>query len=115
SIHDQARPEQALQAVARSLKPGGALMMQEFAASSRLEENLDHPFAPWLYAQSVMYCMTVSLSQGGAGLGCMWGKERALALLAAAGFVDVQVKRTEADLYNDYFLARVSTVKSARE
>lgn len=109
SIHDLAQPEQALQAIARSLKPGGRLLMQEFAASSRLEENLDHPLGPWLYAQSVMYCMTVSLSQGGAGLGCMWGKERALALLAAAGFDPVVVRRTEADPYSDYFLARVSS------
>ena len=109
AIHDLAQPAQALQVIARSLKPGGTLLMQEFAASSRLEENLDHPLAPWLYAQSVMYCLTVSLSQGGAGLGCMWGKERALELLGGAGFVDVQVKRTEADPYSDYFLARLST------
>ena len=108
SIHDLAQPAQALRRVARSLKPGGALVMQEFAASSRLEENLDHPLGPWLYAQSVLYCMTVSLSQGGAGLGCMWGKERALALLAAAGFSEVAVRRTEADPYSDYFLALVS-------
>ena len=70
--------------------------MQEFAASSRLEENLDHPLAPWLYAQSVMYCMIVSLSQGGVGLGCMWGKE--------------EIKRMGADPYSDYFLARVLSV-----
>ena len=109
SIHDLAQPEESLRVIARSLKPGGSLLMQEFAASSRLEENLDHPLGPWLYAQSVMYCLTVSLSQGGAGLGCMWGKERALALLAAAGFGVVDVKRTEADPYSDYFLALVSS------
>lgn len=109
SIHDLAQPEQALRAIARSLKPGGALLMQEFAASSHLEENLEHPLGPWLYAQSVLYCMTVSLSQGGAGLGCMWGKERALALLAEAGFGEVTVRHTEADPYSDYFVARVSS------
>ncbi len=108
SIHDLAHPAQALGVIARSLKPGGSLLMQEFAASSRLGENLDHPLGPWLYAQSVLYCMTVSLSQGGAGLGCMWGQERVLALLAAAGFDQVQVRRTEADPYSDYFVARVS-------
>jgi len=110
-IHDLAQPEAGLAAIARSLKPGGTLLMLEFSASSRLEENLDHPLAPWLYAQSVMYCMTVSLSQGGAGLGCMWGKERALALLAEVGFVEVEVKRTEADPYSDYFVARLSAGK----
>lgn len=109
SIHDLAQPEQTLRVIARSLKPGGILVMQEFAASSRLEENLDHPLGSWLYAQSVLYCMTVSLSQGGAGLGCMWGKERALALLAEAGFESVAVRRTEADPYSDYFVAQVSS------
>lgn len=107
SIHDLARPAEGLQAIARALKPEGRLLMQEFAASSRLEENLDHPVGPWLYAQSVMYCMTVSLAQGGAGLGCMWGRERALEMLAETGFGEVQVKRTEGDPYSDYFVARV--------
>lgn len=107
SIHDLAQPEKGVQAIRRSLKPGGWLLMQEFAASSRLEENLDHPIGTWLYAQSVMYCMTVSLSQGGAGLGCMWGKEQALALLAGAGFGEVQVKRVKADPYGDYFVAKI--------
>lgn len=110
SIHDLAQPERAAAVIARSLKPGGSLVMQEFAASSRLEENLDHPLGTWLYAQSVLYCMTVSLSQGGPGLGCMWGKERALEMLAQAGFGEVEVRRTEADLYSDYFVARVSPV-----
>lgn len=107
SIHDLARPAEGLQAIVRALKPDGRLLMQEFAASSRLEENLDHPIGTWLYAQSVMYCMTVSLSQGGAGLGCMWGRERALELLAEVGFAEVLVKRSEADPYSDYFVARV--------
>lgn len=107
AVHDLARPETGLRAIARALKPGGVLLMQEFAASSRLEENLDHPLGPWLYAQSVLYCMTVSLSQGGAGLGCMWGKERALKMLAGAGFDPVLVRRTEADPYSDYFEARL--------
>ncbi|MBX3051359.1 MAG: class I SAM-dependent methyltransferase [Caldilineaceae bacterium] len=106
AIHDLAQPAQGLRAIARSLKPGGWLLMQEFAASTHLEENLEHPLAPWFYAQSVMYCMTVSLSQGGAGRGCMWGREQALALLAAEGFVDVVVKQTEADPYSDYFVAQ---------
>ncbi len=45
--------------------------MQDIRASSALERNLDHPLAPFLYAVSVMHRMTVSLAQGGAGLGTM--------------------------------------------
>ncbi len=38
-----------------------------------------------------MHCMTVSLAQGGAGLGTVWGIEKAKEMLAEAGFGDVQV------------------------
>ena len=37
--------------------------------SSRLERNLDNPLAPFLFAVSTMHCTTVSLAQGGEGLG----------------------------------------------
>ncbi len=39
-----------------------------------------------------MHCMTVSLAQGGAGLGAMWGEETALEMLAEAGFGEVEVE-----------------------
>jgi hypothetical protein len=42
-----------------------------------LEHNVANPFAPLYYAISVMHCMTVSLAEGGAGLGTMWGQELA--------------------------------------
>ena len=41
--------------------------------------------------------MTVSLPQGGAGLGAVWGEQKALAMLAAAGFGDIRVKTVEGD------------------
>ena len=50
--------------------------------------------------------MTVSLVQGGEGLGAMWGRERALELLREAGFQEVQVQRLSHDVQNDYFIAR---------
>ncbi|MDP7540437.1 MAG: methyltransferase type 12, partial [Alphaproteobacteria bacterium] len=43
------------------------------------------------YGISVMHCMTVSLAQGGAGLGTVWGIEKAREMLAEAGFSDVEV------------------------
>jgi hypothetical protein len=53
-----------------------------------------------------MHCMPVSLAQGGAGLGTMWGQETALQMLGAAGFENVQVQRVEGDLMNNYYVAR---------
>jgi hypothetical protein len=53
-----------------------------------------------------MHCMTVSLAQGGAGLGTMWGRQLAAKLLRDAGFADVQVTQLEHDFQNDYYVIR---------
>jgi hypothetical protein len=76
AIHDQAHPDKVLRSTCEVLKPGGTYFMLDEAGSSNLEENLDHPLGPFLYAASVLHCMTVSLAQGGAGLGTMWGSRR---------------------------------------
>lgn len=83
--------------------------MMDIKASSHLHENHDHPFAPFLYTISTMHCMTVSLAQDGAGLGTVWGKQKALELLAAAGFDEVQVNELEEDAINYYYVTRKST------
>src|SRR5690606_24888148 len=74
-IHDQAKPDAVLRAIRMSLKPDGFYLMQDIKGSSRLERNMDHPIAPFLYTISCLHCMTVSLAQNGAGLGTMWGRE----------------------------------------
>jgi hypothetical protein len=65
-----------LAGIARALRPGGVYLMQDIAGSSRMHENLDHPLGPFLYTVSCLHCMSVSLAQGGAGLGAMWGEQR---------------------------------------
>ncbi|MGX1881027.1 class I SAM-dependent methyltransferase [Streptomyces sp. NPDC055287] len=105
-IHDLARPERALAAVAGALRDDGVFLMGDIAASSNLEENLDLPLGPTLYTFSVFYCMTVSLGEGGAGLGTVWGKQRALQMLGEAGFDDVDVREVEGDIVNVYYVAR---------
>ena len=80
-------------------------LMIDVAASSRLEENVEHPLGPFLYGISVMHCMTVSLAQDGEGLGTVWGEQKALELLAEAGFADVQVKQLEGDPINNVYVA----------
>jgi len=80
--------------------------MVDIAASSHLENNLDNPLGPFLYTVSTMHCTTVSLAQGGEGLGAVWGEETARELLAEAGFGDVEVRHVEGDLVNAYFVCR---------
>lgn len=107
AIHDQAHPRRVLANIARALRPGGTLLMADIAASTNLEDNIEHPFAPALYTLSLFHCMTVSLAHEGEGLGTMWGEQKACELLAEAGFMNVEVKRVDGDAFNNYYLARV--------
>lgn len=105
AVHDQARPDLVLRAIASSLRPGGVYLCVDIAASSTLAENLDHPIGTFLYAISCMHCMTVSLADGGMGLGTMWGQQKARRMLAEAGFTSVEARQVEGDIANTYYLA----------
>jgi SAM-dependent methyltransferase len=106
AIHDQAAPRRVLRAIREALRPDGVFLMVDIAASSHLERNLDSPFAPFLFTVSTMHCMTVSLAQGGEGLGACWGEEKARELLSEAGFMAVEVSRVEGDPMNVYYVCR---------
>lgn len=105
-VHDLARPARTLAAVADALKDDGVFLMGDIAASSRLEENVDHPLGPGLYTFSVFYCMSVSLSEGGEGLGTVWGEQTARQMLGEAGFSRIDTQRVEGDILNVYYVAR---------
>ncbi|MGD8785153.1 MAG: class I SAM-dependent methyltransferase, partial [Thioalkalispiraceae bacterium] len=104
AIHDQARPLNVLKGIYRTLKDDGVYLMQDIHASSQVHKNLDHPIAALLYSLSTTHCMTVSLAQGGEGLGTMWGREKATELLAAAGFKQIRIEQLEHDFQNDYYV-----------
>jgi 2-polyprenyl-3-methyl-5-hydroxy-6-metoxy-1,4-benzoquinol methylase len=107
AIHDQVDPAAVLRGIARALKPEGVFLMQDIKACSTLHENRGLLLGPFIYAISCMHCMSVSLANGGAGLGAAWGKERALSMLAKAGFEDVQVETLPHDILNYYYVARL--------
>jgi SAM-dependent methyltransferase len=104
AIHDQAEPAAVLARIHAALAPGGSFVMTEPRASSNLEDNLGNPFAPMLYATSVLHCMTVSLASGGAGLGAAWGEQVARDMLAQAGFGEVSVHEAPGDPLNAVFV-----------
>jgi SAM-dependent methyltransferase len=91
AIHDQARPDEVLRSIRAALVAGGTFLMDEPRISSLLEQNVGNPLAAILYSVSLLHCMTVSLAQGGAGLGTGWGEELALRMLAEAGFGEVAI------------------------
>lgn len=105
-IHDQAHPRRTLAAVAKALKPNGTFLMGDIATSSKLEENYDHPMGPALFMFSTFHCMTVSLAQGGEGLGTCWGEQKARELLTEAGFNEISTAQVEGDILNVYYTCR---------
>ncbi|MFP4611655.1 MAG: class I SAM-dependent methyltransferase [Thiohalophilus sp.] len=104
AVHDQARPLSVLRGIYRALKDDGVYLMQDIHGHSEVHENLEHPIAPLLYALSTNHCMTVSLAQGGEGLGTLWGREKAQELLNAAGFSRIAIHQLEHDFQNDYYV-----------
>jgi 2-polyprenyl-3-methyl-5-hydroxy-6-metoxy-1,4-benzoquinol methylase len=105
AIHDQAHPGRVLANIATSLRPGGTFLMCDIKASSAIEDNIEVPWAPYLYTASTLHCMTVSLALDGDGLGTMWGTQTALRMLGEAGFDRVDVKEIETDPFNCYYVA----------
>ena len=85
--------------------PGGTFLMVDINASSTLEENGELPWATLLFAFSTFHCMSVSLGQGGVGLGTVWGRQTAERMLREAGFTDVAQHELEEDPFNAYFVA----------
>ena len=105
AVHDQADPARVLRGIYDLVRPGGTYLCVDVRASSVLADNVEHPLGPFGYTVSCMHCMTVSLAQGGAGLGAMWGEQKALEMIAAAGFDDVRVETVEGDIFNNYYVA----------
>jgi len=104
SIHDQARPAAVLGQIHDILVPGGMFVMDEPRVSSRLEDNMGNPMAPFLYAVSTLHCLTVSLAADGAGLGTAWGEQVAVEMLRDAGFGPVQIHDAPGDPGNAVFV-----------
>ena len=106
AIHDQANPRQVLENIYHSLSSQGSFMMQDISGSTHVHKNISHPVGTLLYTISCMHCMTVSLEQGGDGLGAMWGIEKAQDMLQKTGFKKVKINRLDHDFQNCYFVAQ---------
>lgn len=106
AVHDQKDPQDLLHRLHRALRPGGVYLMQDIGASAHLENNAEFPMAALLYAISCTHCMPISLGQGGVGLGTMWGRETAEAMLGQAGFTGVKGNVLPHDPTNIWFVSR---------
>ena len=106
AIHDQKDPLAVLRGIRRTLKDDGVYIAQDIRGSGHHHGDLDHPLGPLLYTVSCMHCMTVSLAQGGAGLGAMWGRATAERHFAEAGFGSVEVNELDHDVQNYWYVLR---------
>ena len=84
-VHDSVDPVGLLKSIRNALKPGGTFLMVEVNTSSNLEDNIN-PMGRMMYSISTLYCMTVSLAHGGAGIGACMGQDKARELVKEAGF-----------------------------
>ena len=109
SIHDQARPDTVLRAIARSLRPGGVYLCIDVAGSSSLADNLFRPAAARSSTPGrCFFCTPASLAYGGMGLGTMWGEQLARKMIGEAGFASVETVHLPGDLGNCYHIARMA-------
>ena len=106
AIHDQAQPLEVLRGIHRALAPDGVYLMQDIKGSSHVHRNIGHPLGPFLYTISCMHCMTVSLAQGGEGVGAMWGEEMARRYLQQAGFQSIETHQLAHDIQNNWYVVR---------
>jgi SAM-dependent methyltransferase len=106
-VHDAVDPAGLLRAIRAGLKPDGIYVIQEMGAADTLEENIaSGPLGTFFYGASVLYCMTTSLAQGGAGLGTAGMPEATVRRMAAeAGFNSVRRIPIE-DLFHALFELR---------
>jgi len=104
AVHDQAKPLAVLRGIHRALKRGGVYLMQDIRGSSHPHNNVSHPLGTFLYTASCMHCMTVSLAQGGEGLGAMWGEEKTREYLERAGFRSVEKHELPHDVSNNWYV-----------
>jgi 2-polyprenyl-3-methyl-5-hydroxy-6-metoxy-1,4-benzoquinol methylase len=89
-IHDAVDPLGLLRTIRQALRPGGTYVCLDINCSDKLQENAG-PLGALFHGFSVLYCMTTSLSRGGAGLGTVGLPESKLKELATqAGFADVR-------------------------
>lgn len=104
AVHDQQDPAGVLGRIRAALAPGGVFVMVDVDLTGRPDTDRVRPHAPLTWAVSLLFCVPTTRAAGGpavagptpedGALGAAWGRERALRMLAGAGFADVAVLGT---------------------
>ena len=101
-VHDAVDPMGLLRAIRAGLKDDGMYICLDINCSNKLEQNVG-PLGAMFHGISVMYCMTTSLANGGAGLGTLGFHERRVnEMCQEAGFRTVRLLPLENPFNNLY-------------
>ena len=93
-LHDIPHTSRALSEMHRVLKKGCYLSVVDVNMHTNLYDNMGDDSAPFMYGYSLFCCLATSLSvEGSEGQGAVWGKEKALGMIEAAGFSDVRITK----------------------
>jgi SAM-dependent methyltransferase len=103
-VHDSVDPVGLVRSIRGALRPDGTYLMVEVNVSPRLEDNIN-PMGRMMYSVSTLYCMTVSLAQGGAGIGACMGEPKAREIGRQAGFTRLRRLPIE-DMFSALFELR---------
>lgn len=95
-IHDMTDPVGALRAIRGLLAADGLFVWSEPTGSTNPLDNTE-PLPRLRSALSPYHCLTVSLAEGGPGLGTLIGESGARRLAAEAGFADLELLPVESD------------------
>jgi SAM-dependent methyltransferase len=106
ALHDQVDPHAVLARLHDALVPGGTLFLREPRAADDLAGNLANPMAPIMYSVSTLHCLTVSLAHGGAGIGMVFGEQRAREMLLGAGFEEAAVHPAPGQPFDAVYVTR---------
>jgi 2-polyprenyl-3-methyl-5-hydroxy-6-metoxy-1,4-benzoquinol methylase len=105
-IHDAADPQGLLRAIRAALRPDGRYVCVDINIGPSLADNAG-PLGAYFYGISVLYCMSTSLAQGGAGLGtCGFDEATARRMCAGAGFGELRRVEIENPFNNLYEVRR---------
>jgi SAM-dependent methyltransferase len=84
-LHDSVDPEAIVRSARMALAQNGTYLASEPSLSPKLEENIN-AMGRMFYAASLLYCMSVSLGQGGPGIGSDVNQDMVRRWGEAAGF-----------------------------
>jgi SAM-dependent methyltransferase len=104
SLHDMARPVEALRAMKAITAPGGAVFIVDERAEPFMPNNPD-PIQRLLYGASVLHCLPVGRSEDlSAGTGTVMQTGTLERYASEAGFESVEVLPIEHDMFRFYRL-----------